>query len=273
LGVLTDLKEKLKEELDDASNLLIASKYAVGLTGAGISVESEIPPFRGPGGIWTKYGEPAMDGYQRFLADPKGWWENIIKKITEKSIDELTSKIWDAKPNQGHYSLAGLEKMGILKHLITQNIDDLHRKAGSKNLAEIHGNINKLRCISCNRRWDRDAFEIKEIPPRCPECNGIIKTDTVFFGEPIPRDVLAKCETETAKCDCMLVVGTTATVYPSASFPIRAKRRGAALIEVNLYESELSYLCDVVLRGPSGKILPLLVEDVKEKLQKKSSSA
>lgn len=266
---MTELKDKLNEELDDASNLLIASKYAIGLTGAGVSVESGIPPFRGPGGIWTRYGEPPMDGYQRFLADPKGWWENILKKTTEKSIGELTSKIWDAKPNPGHYALAELEEMKILKCLITQNIDDLHRKAGSKNLAEIHGNINKLRCISCNKRWNRDELEIKEIPPRCPECNGLVKTDTVFFGEPIPHDVLAKCQMETTKCDCMLLVGSTATVYPAASFPKLAKRRGAALIEVNLYESELSDLCDVILRGPSGKILPLLVECIKEKLQGK----
>ena len=267
MGILTDLKEKLKEELDDASNLLIASKYAVGLTGAGVSVESGIPPFRGPGGIWTKYGEPSMDGYQRFLADPKGWWEGRTRRA---GISELIVKLMEAKPNPGHYALAELEEMNILKCLITQNIDDLHRKAGNKNLAEIHGNMTKLRCISCNTRWDRDAFEIKEVPPQCPECGGLVKSDTVMFGEPIPRDVLAKCEIETAKCDCMLVAGTTATVYPAASFPKRAKRRGVALIEVNLYESELSYLCDVVLLGPSGQILPLLVECVNEKLQEKS---
>jgi len=256
-------------ELDGASNLLVASKYTIGLTGAGISVESGIPPFRGPGGIWTRYGEPPMDGYQRFLADPKGWWE---KRTRTAGISELIVKIMEAKPNPGHHSLAELEEMNILKHLITQNIDDLHRKAGSKNLAEIHGNMTKLRCISCNTRWDRDEFEIKGTPPRCPECGGLVKSDTVMFGEPIPRDVLAKCQIETTKCDCMLTVGTTAAIYPAASFPMLAKRKGAALIEVNLYESELSNLCDVVLRGPSGKILPLLVECIKEKLQEKSGS-
>jgi len=261
-----DLKDKLREELEDASNLLIASKYAIGLTGAGVSVESGIPPFRGPGGIWTKYGEPPMDGYQRFLADPKGWWETRTRGA---GLGEFAAKLAEAKPNPGHHALAELEEMGILKCLITQNIDNLHQKAGSKNIAEIHGNTVKLRCISCNTRWPRDEFEIREIPPRCPKCGGLIKSDTVMFGEPIPSDVLAKCHVETEKCDCMLVAGTTATVYPAASFPILAKRRSATLIEVNLYESELSRMCDVILRGPSAEILPLLVERIRQKLKEK----
>jgi NAD-dependent deacetylase len=205
-----------------------------------------------------------MDGYQRFLADPKGWWETGTRRA---GLGEFSAKLISAKPNPGHHALAELEEMGILKYLITQNIDDLHRRAGSKNLVEIHGNTTKLRCIDCNTRWPRDEFAIKEIPPRCPKCGGLIKSDTVMFGEPIPSDVLAKCHVETAKCDCMLVVGTTATVYPAASFPILAKRRGAALIEVNLYESELSHICDVNLRETSAKVLPLLVQRIKQKLK------
>lgn len=120
------------------ARLLHEAKYVLALVGAGMSVESGIPPFRGPGGLWAKYGEPDMRGYDRFLADPKGWWESILKR--EGYASELVEGIERAKPNPGHYALAELEEMGILKYIITQNVDNLHYAAGSKNVAEIHGN-------------------------------------------------------------------------------------------------------------------------------------
>lgn len=256
----------LKEGLEKAAQILVSSTYAVALTGAGVSVESGIAPFRGPGGLWTKYGEPPMDGYQRFLRDPKGWWMRRIKPdtMTRERLDTLLQ----AKPNPGHYALAALEAMGVLKCLITQNIDNLHRRAGSMRLVEVHGNTSLLRCVICQRRWNMEDFEVMEIPPRCPDCGGIVKSDTVMFGEPIPPDVLERCWQELRRCDCILVVGTSAAVYPAASFPVNVKRAGGRLIEVNLYESRLTHACDVVLHGPSGEVLPLLVERVREEVRK-----
>ncbi len=259
------LADELKVRVDEAARFLCKAKHAVGLTGAGVSVESGIRPYRGPGGLWTERGEPPMDGYQRFLADPKGWWEMRLAQSSGDRANEMARRL-EANPNPGHYALAELEALGVLKCLITQNTDNLHRKAGSRNLVEIHGNGTLLRCISCNARFSRDAFQVTEVPPRCPECGGLVKSDGVMFGEPIPSDVLAKCQRETAQCDCMLIAGTSAVVYPAAAFPISAKGRGAPLIEVNLYETALSNLCDVVIREQSGKVLPLLVAAVKEKL-------
>ncbi|MFQ6076049.1 MAG: NAD-dependent protein deacylase, partial [Candidatus Bathyarchaeia archaeon] len=256
----------LEERLEKAAEILASSNYAVALTGAGVSVESGIAPFRGPGGLWTRYGEPPMDGYQRFLRDPKGWWMRRMKP--DERMRERLATLLSAKPNPGHYALVELEAMGVLKCLITQNIDNLHRRAGSRRLVEIHGNVTLLRCVSCQRRRSREGFEVIGVPPRCPDCGGIVKSDTVMFGEPIPTDVLERCWLEVGRCDCMLVVGTSAKVYPAASFPVRVKRAGGTLIEVNLYESKLTPVCDVVLRGSSGEVLPLILERVKARVQK-----
>ncbi|MFH1485064.1 MAG: NAD-dependent deacylase [Chloroflexota bacterium] len=253
---------ELLEEIEKATDMVLKARHVVAVIGAGMSVESGIPPFRGPGGLWTKYGEPPMDGYQRFLADPKGWWETYQQASYRRELD---TAIRQAKPNPGHHALAELEQMGILKHIITQNVDNLHQAAGSKNVAEIHGNRYKLRCISCSSRFERDKFQISELPPHCPHCSGIVKGDGVMFGEPIPADTLARCEDETHKCDCMFLIGTSGTVYPTAGFPVVVKRSGGSLIEVNLYETSLTYMCDAVLRGPSGESLPLLVQRVKER--------
>jgi NAD-dependent deacetylase len=250
------------EAIYNAAKLLLSARYVGGLTGAGVSVESGIPPFRGPGGLWTKYGEPPMDGYQRFLKDPKKAWE---ERLSPKGPSrEIWETLQVAEPNPSHYALAELERMGILRFLITQNVDNLHRQAGSQNLAEIHGNHTLIRCIQCTTRYPAAEVPLNEIPPRCPQCEGILKNDTVSFGEPIPPDVLEKCFAESQLCDCMIVAGTSATVYPAASFPLSTREKGGSLIEVNLYESEITPLCTVSLQGASGEMLSILVEKVKE---------
>ena len=245
-----------------AARLLLSARYVMALTGAGISVESGIPPFRGPGGLWTKYGEPPMNGYQIFLTDPKKAWE---ERLSPKGPSK---EIWDtlglAAPNLGHQALVDLEHMGILRCLITQNVDNLHSRAGSRHLVEIHGNYTLIRCIACNSRFPAAEVPLHRLPPHCPKCDGILKSDTVSFGEPIPPDALDNCFSQTQLCDCFLVAGTSATVYPAASFPLAVRDKGGALIEVNLYESELTPLCTVSLRGPSAEMLPQLVAAVKE---------
>ena len=244
------------EQIAEAAELILGADYPIALTGAGMSVESGIPPFRGPGGLWTKYGEPPMNDFQVFMSDPKRGWEKRI----ERRNDELFAPLRTAKPNPGHYALARLEEMGVLKFVITQNVDDLHRQAGQRALAEIHGNWKLIRCLDCVSRFPWHEISLEALPPRCPKCRGLLKSDTVSFGEPIPLDVLTRCQEESACADLVIVAGTSATVYPAAGFALEVRERGGSLVEVNLYESEITRLCDVSLRGTSAAILPRLVE-------------
>jgi len=248
------------EQILKAARLILAARYPIALTGAGMSVESGIPPFRGPGGLWTKYGEPPMNGYQIFLADPKKAWEDRIRRQN----DELWGPLKVARPNSGHAALAELEAIGTLRFLITQNVDDLHRQAGQQALAEIHGNWKLIRCIECGARFGSAEISIEKLPPECPKCEGLLKSDTVSFGEPIPTDVLNACMEHAARSDLVIVAGTSATVYPAAGFAIEVKQRGGVLIEANLYESEITPICDVSLRGPTGEVLPRLAAVVSE---------
>ncbi len=254
---------ELDGEIERAARALGDAMHVVALTGAGLSVESGIPPFRGPGGLWTKYGEPPMDGYQRFLRDPRQFWEESLhpKAPWAKALGETLAA---AKPNAGHRALAELERRGSLGALITQNIDDLHRQAGSRELLEIHGNHSLLRCIDCNARYTRDevAVDPDDLPPRCPGCRGIVKGDTVHFGEPIPPDVLGRCYREVQRADCMLVAGTSATVFPAADFPVHVWQKGGVVIEVNPDDTELTHMATHTLRGPGGTILERLLHHV-----------
>ena len=250
--------------LDRAAECLTRARHAIALTGAGLSVESGIPPFRGPGGLWTKHGEPAMDGYQRFLCDPRRAWEDRLNP--SGPMRELWEALAAARPNPGHDALVALEEIGVLKCVITQNVDNLHHLAGSRRLLEIHGNATLIRCIACVARYARASIDFAELPPRCPRCQGILKSDTVSFGEPIPPDVLEECFAEAESADCMIVAGTSATVFPAAQFPISIRQRGGDLLEVNPYESEITPLCRLALRGAAAEVLPRLVERVRERL-------
>lgn len=248
-----------EEALIAAARLVRQARYVVALVGAGLSKESGIPTFRGPGGLWTKYGEPPMDGYQRFLRDPKAYWEEQLAGEKEGPRAELLRALAQARPNPGHLALVDLERMGVLRCTITQNVDNLHREAGSRRLIEIHGNRTMLRCIACGLRVPRKEFPLTEIPPYCPMCGGLIKGDGVMFGEPIPREWLEACSAEIARCDCMLLIGTSGTVYPAAGFPYLVKAKGGALVEVNPQETHLTHLCDVVVRASAAVALPRLV--------------
>jgi NAD-dependent deacetylase len=255
-------EELLEQAVEEAARLVVAANHVVALVGAGHSVESGIPPFRGPGGLWTKYGEPDTLGYQSFIRDPKKWWEERISGTGP--LQELLDALAQAKPNPGHYALAELEQLGQLQHIITQNIDNLHQEAGSTAITEIHGSRVKLRCIGCNTRWPVAEFTIEELPPKCPECGGLVKSDTVMFGEPIPRDALEECTRQSRMCTCMLLVGTSGTVYPAAGFPQDVKMADGKLIEINPNETALTPLCDIILRAPAGTSLPMLVERVRQ---------
>jgi NAD-dependent deacetylase len=252
------MEQEFNKQLALAAEVLASASYTIALVGAGLSKESGIPTFRGGDGLWDKHGEPPMDGYQRFVADPTAWWAERLSQ--QEKMSEFASALDDAQPNPGHIAMAEMERLGLLKHVITQNIDNLHALAGSTALTEIHGNRTKMRCIGCSRRWPREEFLSEEVPPRCPDCRDLVKSDTVMFGEPIPRDALESCYAEAQRADCVLLVGTSAVVYPAAEFPIIAYRRGARLIEVNPQETPLTDICVAALRASSGEALPKLME-------------
>ena len=254
-------------EIAAAAEVILRAHYPIALTGAGMSVESGIPPFRGPGGLWTKYGEPPMNQFQRFMENPKKAWEERMSRQN----DELFKPLKVAQPNPGHHALAELEAMGILKFVITQNVDDLHRQAGQKALAEIHGNWKLMRCLDCNSRFSAEDISLEVLPPTCPKCEGMVKADTVSFGEPIPTDVLMRCQDHSARADLVIVAGTSATVYPAAGFALEVKQRGGILVEVNLYESEITSYCNVSLRGGSANVLPRLTKAISDRRRAKLS--
>ena len=251
------LNNSAQKAIFKAAKIIKKARYVTAMTGAGISVESGIRPFRGPGGLWTERGEPPMNGYEKFLADPKKYWEEALSVgIVQKW------RVNEVKPNSGHIAFAEMERIGVLKSLITQNVDDLHNKAGSKNLIEIHGNANMFRCIKCGKRYKREEIKLNVIPPLCLACGGIIKGDTVMFGEPIPQESLMRCYNEAEKSDCMIVAGTTAIVYPAAGFPAIVKRKGGYIIEINPNETILSSISDITIRGASGIALPALLKEI-----------
>jgi len=261
LGDVSSPESNLEGSIEAAARMIAGARHVVALVGAGLSVESGVPTFRGEGGLWTKYGEPDMNGYERFLQDPATWWHERISRSSQ--YRELVDALDSAVPNEGHFALRAMEEAGHLKHIITQNIDNLHQIAGSQAITEIHGNRTKVRCIQCSRRWDLEAFSLDDLPPHCPDCGGTVKGDTVMFGEPIPRDALQECIEQTSLCDCMLLIGTSAVVYPAAQFPQDVRRAGGALIEVNPNETPLTAMCDVVLRAPAGEALPLVVANIR----------
>jgi len=252
------LSKPEREAVERAAALIRDADRTVALVGAGLSVESGIPPFRGPNGLWTRYGEPSMNGYMEFLRDPAGWWRELLEPSGPRA--ELLTALRSAEPNAGHHALVRMERAGELHCTITQNIDNLHARAGSRQLVEIHGNATLLRCVQCRSRYPRDGFpvDVRALPPGCPECAGLLKSDTVMFGEPIPGDVSLACERALESCDCMLLVGTSASVYPAAGLAWSVLERGGSLVEVNPEETEASDHCRVSIRARSSEVLPLL---------------
>jgi NAD-dependent deacetylase len=242
----------MEEQFEQAATILSESECPIAVTGAGVSVESGIPDFRSPTGIWAKYPIDEYAGIEAYLENPaKVWrfWRNLAKDFAKCS------------PNPAHYALAALEKHGYLKAIITQNIDALHQAAGSKTVIEYHGTPRELFCLDCGHTLPLDLEAMGDTPPRCPVCNGLMKPNIVMFGELIPAEALRASAEWGEKCDTVIIVGTSAHVYPAADLPFFAKRNGARIIEANTERTAFTEtITDVFLRGPAGQTLPKVVE-------------
>ncbi len=244
------------EKISVLAKDILAAKKVVVLSGAGMSVESDIAPFRGPGGLWEKY-DPVEYGHITTLrnAPEKAW---IM-------LSEMQREIMKAKPNKGHYALAKLEEMGLVSSIITQNVDGLHHVAGSRGVIEFHGNLQSVVCMDCNYTVPSSDVSLDRIPPSCGKCGGPVKPNAVFFGEAIPAEALTRADQESNSCDLMLVVGTSAEVQPAASMPSIAKNAGAKVVEINISETPFTgQVSDYIIKGRAGEVLEKLLNKVAE---------
>ncbi|MGC8583460.1 MAG: NAD-dependent protein deacetylase [Thermoproteus sp.] len=239
--------------MEEVAKALANSRFAVAFTGAGISAESGVPTFRGPGGLWERYRPED-------LATPEAFWRDPV--LVWRWYRWRQELIYNATPNPAHLALAELESLGVLKAVITQNVDGLHKRAGSRRVVELHGNIWRARCTSCGRELPIER-PVDEIPPRCPHCGGLLRPAVVWFGEPLPRDAWEEALSLASSADFMLVVGTSGVVYPAAYIPRIAKRNGAVVAVVDPGETALDDIADFKIRGRAAEVLPRLAVEVR----------
>lgn len=248
------MREAMRQEIEKAAGILRESRYSVAFTGAGISVESGVAPFRGPGGLWEKQ-DPKYFEKRYFVQHPNEVWP-LLKEL-------FYDKLATARPNAAHLALAELERAGRLHAVITQNIDSLHQLAGSREVHEFHGGLGMLDCLQCRRKTPAEHVSLKLLPPPCPICGGLLKPDIVFFGEPIPEDAYQFSMLAAQKCEAVLVIGTSGNVHPAARIPHLAKNAGARIIEVNVQPSAYTdSITDVFLQGPAAATLSALRDAV-----------
>lgn len=234
----------------DVARLMADQKSCVVLSGAGISAESGIPTFRSKGGLWEKYDPTVYASIEVFRRDPSKYWE--IRGDFIKNYDRY-------QPNAAHHALRELEKMGIVRQVITQNIDGLHKKAGSQNVIEIHGSLREIYCQQCGQEYL--APHVPEGSPPCCACGGVLKPNTVLFGEQLPPQALEKASRESQTCKVMLVIGTSAVVYPAAALPSIAKQHGAKIVEINIEHAFGE--ADFVILEQAGKAMTRLLDEIK----------
>jgi NAD-dependent deacetylase len=243
----------LMVEMQDSDTLRIVARiikqanYLVALTGAGISKESNVPTFRGEDGLWKKHDAMQLATPEAFRKDPQLVWEWYSWR---------QSLIAGCSPNPAHEALATWEQKGVLKSLITQNVDGLHARAGSTIIYEVHGNLWSLKCTSCE--YTGQLVEPAEEVPICPSCGSHLRPDVVWFGESLDQQTMLAVYRELESADVCLVIGTSALVQPAASFPLIVKERGGSIIEVNTEETPLSPIATVHLHGKAAEILPRL---------------
>ena len=231
-----------------AARLLKKAKKVIAFTGAGASTESGIPDFRSKGGLWSRFDPMEYGTIGAFRRNPAKVWKMLVELID----------IARAEPNAGHLAMAEMEKIGVLQGIITQNIDLLHQKAGSRNVVEFHGSIESFTCLDCGRGYPLSFVRQEQMPPLCPACHSLLKPDVVFFDEQIPPRALARSKELLAGAEVLIVAGTSCQVAPASFIPSQIYGQGGKIIEVNL-EPSLDGLAEVVLQGTFTKMMTELV--------------
>ncbi|MFX1574574.1 MAG: NAD-dependent deacetylase [Promethearchaeota archaeon] len=256
-----------KKTIEKVAKLLLESKAAIALTGAGISTESGIPDFRGENGIWKKYQPEIFGSAQALLKDPSKFW---------KLAEDIAPTLFNAEPNPGHYALAELEKMNIIKAIITQNIDELLQKAGAIIVYEVHGNINRFTCMGCRASYIKEQVLKKlkkEKPPLCDFCAMPLRPSVVLFGEDLPNFEKYMSIDLAKKTDLMLIAGSSLSVAPVSDLPIFTLANKGKLIIVNDQPTYMDEKAEVVINNKTGTILPLIVEEIKKiRFERKQNS-
>jgi NAD-dependent deacetylase len=245
-----DVSRTVAESLAAATRRLREARRVVVLTGAGISAESGVPTFRGPGGLWRQYRPEDLATPEAFARDPHLVWEWYAWRR------EIIAPL---QPNAAHRALVALEKRTPEFLLATQNVDGLHAAAGSQRIVELHGTIWRLRCTSCAHSRDDRQVPLAEVPPRCA-CGALLRPGVVWFGEALPEKELTASFEAARAADAVLVVGTSSLVYPAAALPQVARAGGAFVIEINPEPTPLTPLADVSLRGTAAALVPAIVE-------------
>jgi NAD-dependent deacetylase len=255
---MTDLPDQTLDALDFAAELITQAKHAIALTGAGISTPSGIPDFRSEGkGLWAKDEPLEVASQATFRAHPEkffAWFHPLARSI------------FDAVPNPAHKALAALQEAGKLQTIITQNIDVLHQKAGSKRVIEMHGTLATLTCTQCYQKADYQdylpQFIEKQTLPHCPACGALLKPDVILFGEQLPQKAWYQAQAEARKCDLMLVIGSSLEVLPVAGLPMQAIDRGAHLVIINNAPTYISVRADLNIYADAARIIPEIVQRV-----------
>jgi NAD-dependent deacetylase len=241
-----------KDKVLRAAELLRSSSHTTAFTGAGVSVESGIPTFRGKGGLWEKINPVFLD--TRYFGEHPGQSWKLIKSLFYDSFGK-------AEPNQAHQALAALEGEKLLDAIVTQNIDDLHRRAGSRVVIEFHGTLRVLVCTACGKRYDASEELLSVLPPRCMDCANVLKPDFVFFGEPIPEPARTRSFHEAEIADVFLLIGTTGEIQPASMIPVVADKNDATIIEINIAKSNYTgTITDVFLEGRATEVMTRLLD-------------
>jgi NAD-dependent deacetylase len=237
------------ESVAEAAEILRWAQRVVAFTGAGVSAESGVPTFRGAGGLWE--GHPVEE-----LASPRGFYADPVK--VWRFYEERRRNLANVKPNPAHRVLAGWQERFPRYAVVTQNVDGLHQAAGARGVLELHGSIWRVRCLGCGREREERTVPLPRVPPLCSECGAMERPGVVWFGEFLPEVVMAAAFAAIEGCEVLVVVGTSAVVYPAAGFVEVAATAGAKVIEVNPEASSMAHFADVALRGPAGELLPLV---------------
>jgi NAD-dependent deacetylase len=248
----------MEEKIERIARMIDKAGRIVIFTGAGVSTESGIPDFRSPGGLWTRF-DPDDFTIDKFLSSAETR-RKMWKILLEGGL------MANAQPNAAHLAIAELEKMGKLSSVITQNVDNLHEKAGNDPaiVHELHGNMQWLICLDCKERYPVELMIQKnpsaEYVPECPKCNGILKPDVIFFGEALPKKALMLATQESQDCDLFIVIGSSLVVYPAAYMPMYAKRSGAGIVIINRDLTEQDDIADVIINASAGETMTKIME-------------